>query len=60
MLAGCQRIEGWASPAALRALFEAVIAVVESVPVLEAHIPWGPPFAESIADELIAAAGNFA
>ena len=60
MLAGCQRIEGWASPAALRAQFEAVVAVVESVPVLEAHVPWGLPFAEGIANELVAAAGNFA
>ena len=41
MLAGCQRIESWASPAALRAQFEAVVAVVEPVPVLEAHVPWG-------------------
>ena len=60
VLARCQRIEGWISPAAIRAQFEAVVAVVESVPVLEVHIPWGPPFAEGIADELLAAAGDFA
>ncbi len=60
LLARCQRIEGWVSPAALRAQFEAVVAVVESAPVLEMHVPWGPPFAEGIADELVAATGAFA
>ncbi len=59
VLARCQRIEGWVSPAARRAQFEAVVAVVESVPVLEVHVPWGPPFAEGVADEIVAAAENF-
>jgi hypothetical protein len=56
MLARCQRIEGWTSPTALRVHFEAVSAVVSSVPVFEMQIPCGPPFAEKTADDVVAAA----
>ncbi len=56
-LARYQRIEGWTSPTLLRAQFEAVAAVAGSVPVLEIHVPWGPPFRETLAHEIVAAVG---
>ena len=56
-LARYQRIEGWTSPNLLRAQFEAVAAVAGSVPVLEIHVPWGPPFQETLARDIVAAVG---
>lgn len=57
VIARYQRIEGWTSPTMLRAQFEAVAAVAESVPVLELHVPWGPPFRETLGQEIVAAVG---
>ncbi len=57
VLARYQRIEGWTSPTLLRAQFQAVAAVAGSVPVLEIHVPWGPPFRETLASEIIGAVG---
>jgi hypothetical protein len=53
-LARYQRIEGWTSPALLRAQFDGVTAVAASVPVLEMRVPWGPPFRDTLADEVVA------
>jgi hypothetical protein len=55
-LARFQRVEGWTSPKVLRAQFEAITAVVGSVPVFEMHIPWGPPFRRNLAIEIMMAA----
>ena len=55
-LARFQRVEGWTSPKVLRAQFEAITAVVGSVPVFEMHIPWGPPFRRNLAIEIMTAA----
>jgi len=39
----------------LRAQFEAIAAVVGSVPVFEMRIPWGPPFRKYLGTEIVAA-----
>jgi hypothetical protein len=57
VLARYQRIEGWTSPVVLRAQFEAVLAIAGSLPVLEMHVPWGPPFRKDLAAEVVAACG---
>jgi hypothetical protein len=54
-LARYQRVEGWTSPNVLRAQFDAITAVVATVPVLEMRIPWGPPFRRHLATEIAAA-----
>jgi hypothetical protein len=54
-LARYQRIEGWTSPEDLRTQFEKVTALAATVPVLEARVPWGPPFPRDLGTELLAA-----
>jgi len=54
-LARYQRVEGWMEADHRRWQFEQLGALVAAVPVLEAHVPWGPPFPESLGDELLAA-----
>jgi hypothetical protein len=54
-LARFQRVEGWTSPDVLRAQFQAITAVVRFVPVIEMHIPWGPPFRRYLATQIVAA-----
>jgi hypothetical protein len=56
-LARYQRIEGWTSALQQRDQFEAISATVESVPVLDMHVPWGPPFPVALAAQVIAASG---
>jgi hypothetical protein len=56
-LARYQRVEGWSSPAMLRKQFDAISAVIGPVPVLEMRVPWGPPFRETLASEVLSAAG---
>ena len=48
------RIAGMVPAAMQRAYFETVAALAASVPVLEARVPWGPPFATKVARELLA------
>jgi hypothetical protein len=56
-LARCQRIEGWVPEPILRAQFAAVSAVARDVPVLSMRVPWGPPFAENLAAEVVLRSG---
>jgi hypothetical protein len=56
-LARCQRVEGWRSARILKAQFAAISALVGSVPVFEVHVPWGPPFREVLAKEVLLAVG---
>jgi hypothetical protein len=56
-LARCQRVEGWTSAAVLRRQFDGISAVVASLPVLVMHVPWGPPFRETLTREVLYAAG---
>ncbi len=46
------RIPGWRDQAIAREQFHATAALLDHVPVLVAHIPWGPPFPAELASEL--------
>lgn len=47
------RIEGWRSGERVSRLFEQATTVAEAVPVLEAAVPWGPPFSEDVGAQLV-------
>jgi hypothetical protein len=49
------RIVGWADPLGLRATFEGLADLAHVVPVVEARLPWGPPFSDHLVGELLAA-----
>jgi hypothetical protein len=49
------RIVGWREPASTARQFQLLADLVEAVPVLEARVPWGPPFSTDIAMELVEA-----
>lgn len=51
-LAGFPRLLGWRDPVVARRQFEMTAALVDRVPVLAVRVPWGPPFAETLVDEL--------
>lgn len=51
----CSRIMGWRHRDAMRAQFELATRIAAAVPVIEAHIPWGPPFEPRIVAQLRAA-----
>lgn len=46
------RLVGWRDPAVLEHQFVTASLLVESVPVLVATVPWGPPFATGLAAAL--------
>ena len=48
------RLSGWTEPRRLAEQFSLVGDLAARVPVLLAELPWGPPFAPSLADELVA------
>jgi hypothetical protein len=48
------RLLGWVDPALIRAHFELAQSLANAVPVVEAAIPWGPPFPPGLADDLVA------
>lgn len=52
-----QRIEGWQDRDQLRRHFIDVGRIVASVPVFEVAVPWGPPFAVDLADQILVATG---
>lgn len=47
------RIEGWRDPARLAHDLHVAAAVASRIPTFEARIPWGPPFPDGLADELV-------
>ena len=49
------RLLGWRDPAFLSRHLREVVEIVGRVPVLRAHVPWGPPFSPRIAPDLRAA-----
>lgn len=51
------RILGWCDPDVLRSTFSNLATLVRHVPVFRATIPWGPPFAEEMIEELLAGVG---
>ena len=54
-LSRCQRIEGWRDRDHLRRQFVDMGRVVTSVPVYEVSVPWGPPFANDLPEQVLAA-----
>jgi hypothetical protein len=52
-LARCQRVEGWREGSVLRQQFFDGGLVVSHVPILEVSVPWGPPFADDLARQLL-------
>jgi HPr Serine kinase C-terminal domain len=55
LLSSYPRVLGWHDPATMAASFQALGDLVERVPVFEAAIPWGLPFAPEVLDILLAA-----
>lgn len=58
LLARFPRILGWTQPAALAREFDQLADLVARVAVVEARIPWGPPFAPGLAEDLLTAIGQ--
>jgi hypothetical protein len=53
----CQRIEGWKDRDHLRRQFFDIGRVAASVPVYEVSIPWGPPFARDLTEQVLDGCG---
>ena len=51
------RLLGWQDAAVRRASFHQLADVVDRVPVHAAVLPWGPPFPENIAADVLRATG---
>lgn len=49
------RVLGWSDAPSMAASFQGLGDLVERVPVYEATIPWGPPFADGVLEGLLAA-----
>jgi hypothetical protein len=47
------RLPGWIEPSLMRLHFELSERLANAVPILEATIPWGPPFPRDLATELV-------
>lgn len=52
-LAQFPRVVGWVEPTALAEEFQSLADLASRVPVFEALIPWGPPFAPGLPEQLI-------
>jgi hypothetical protein len=52
-LSSYPRVLGWTDTTAMAEQFQALGALVERVPVVEAAIPWGPPFADGVLDAVL-------
>lgn len=55
LLSSYPRVLGWHDPATMATSFQALGDLVERVPVFEAAIPWGLPFAPGVLDTLLTA-----
>lgn len=49
------RVLGWQDAASMAEAFQALGDLVERVPVYEAAVPWGPPFADGVLEGLLRA-----
>lgn len=56
-LNGYARVYGWQVDEPRRRQFELFARLAQAVPVLRVTIPWGPPFAPDLADQLLTATG---
>jgi hypothetical protein len=54
-LAEHPRIHGWRHPPVLETTFRQLAEIARRVPVFDAHVPWGPPFDDSLAARILAA-----
>lgn len=54
-LSSYPRVLGWTDPSTMAHTFQALGDLVERIPILEAEIPWGPPFAPDTLTDLVAA-----
>lgn len=54
-LLGFPRLPGWSDPVVIRRQFSACAAMLATVPVYAANVPWGPPFELGVAEELLQA-----
>jgi hypothetical protein len=55
MLIGTTRIEGWRSEERIRQTFDQAVEIARRVPVVELSIPWGPPFAAGVDEDVFQA-----
>jgi hypothetical protein len=53
-LLAVSRLGGWSDPSILRQQFDAATRLAVQVPIIEADIPWGPPFEDKVVTDLIA------
>lgn len=53
VLCSATRIEGWQDPRRIVQVFDQAAEIASKVPVIEAAIPWGPPFPKGLIDDLI-------
>jgi HPr Serine kinase C-terminal domain len=54
-LSGYPRVLGWTDPTTMAAGFQSLADLVERIPILEADVPWGPPFEPDALNALVAA-----
>ncbi|MQA14195.1 MAG: hypothetical protein GEV09_08485 [Pseudonocardiaceae bacterium] len=47
------RVVGWSEPASTAHEFQALADLVETVPIFEASVPWGPPFRPDVVSGLL-------
>jgi len=57
-LGRCERIEGWQGRDHLRQQFLQIGRIVESLPICEVTVPWGPPFADDLMPKIVMACEN--
>lgn len=55
LLSSYPRVAGWQTQRMIRQQFEGLARVARSVPIYQAEIPWGPPFASDLPDRLVKA-----
>jgi hypothetical protein len=58
-LSSYPRVLGWTDPVTMATGFQALGDLVERVPVIEATIPWGLPFAPGVLEELMVSSANW-
>lgn len=55
-LSSYPRVLGWTDPTTMAVTFQALGDLVERIPIIEATIPWGLPFAPGVLEELLVSA----
>ena len=57
LLSRYPRVLGWQEPVTRRVQFQRTADLVERVPVYRVRIPWGPPFAPELVDQILGGVG---